>query len=68
MPVQRPPCPACKGTGQVPRVARKLADGETPDPLDIQSHFPAMCDTCGGSGWMTEAQARAAQVAETKKE
>ena len=45
-------CDRCSGDGTVPRELRKLADGETPDPLDFRRR--EVCDRCGGSGKIPE--------------
>jgi DnaJ-class molecular chaperone len=45
-------CDRCSGDGTVPREARKLADGETADPLDFKRRD--LCDRCGGSGRVPE--------------
>lgn len=45
-------CDKCSGAGTVPRERRKLADGETPDPLDFRRR--EVCDKCGGGGKIPE--------------
>jgi hypothetical protein len=50
------PCERCGGSGRVPRLQRRRADGSV-DPLDILGRHHEVCDCCGGSG---EAEARRA--------
>jgi DnaJ-class molecular chaperone len=47
------PCPGCAGAGTRPR-ARRLIDGDAPDPLDIVGRFPELCHDCAGSGRIPE--------------
>jgi hypothetical protein len=47
-------CERCDGSGRVPRLQRRRADGSV-DPLDILGRHNEVYDRCGGSG---EAEAR----------
>jgi DnaJ-class molecular chaperone len=42
-------CERCGGSGRVPRVQRRRADG-SPDPFDIVGQHSQICDKCAGSG------------------
>jgi RecJ-like exonuclease len=43
------PCKICSGTGKVPRVRRRLPNGE-PDRFDTIDWPEVICDVCQGSG------------------
>jgi DnaJ-class molecular chaperone len=43
------PCERCGGSGRVPRLQRRHADGSI-DSLDILGRHHEVCDRCGGSG------------------
>jgi DnaJ-class molecular chaperone len=45
------PCERCGGSGRMPRVQRRRADGSA-DPFDILGQHREICDRCGGSGEM----------------
>jgi DnaJ-class molecular chaperone len=42
-------CERCSGSGRVPRLQRRRADGSL-DPADIVGRHMEICDRCGGSG------------------
>jgi hypothetical protein len=42
-------CERCGGSGRIPRVQRRRADGSL-DPSDILGRHREICDRCGGSG------------------
>jgi len=42
-------CERCGGSGRLPRLQRRRADG-TPDPSDIVGRHMEVCDRCAGSG------------------
>ena len=42
-------CERCAGSGRIPRVQRRRADGSL-DPSDILGRHSEICDRCGGSG------------------
>jgi DnaJ-class molecular chaperone len=44
-----PPCERCGGSGRVPRLRRRQADGSL-DPADILGRHHEVCDRCGGTG------------------
>jgi len=47
-------CDRCGGSGRVPRLRRRRADG-SPDPFDIVGQHRGVCDKCAGSGALPDA-------------
>ena len=60
MSVAMKPCERCGGSGRMPRVQRRRADG-SPDPFDILGQHREVCDKCGGSGEVRAAPQAAAE-------
>jgi DnaJ-class molecular chaperone len=61
------PCERCGGSGRIPRLQRRRADG-TPDPLDIIGQHREICDRCGGSGEMPADSPQGTQTRAFKRE